>query len=306
MSTQWMTNGSELAAKIRDAKNEQQIKELCFHAIESIRNAYPDTPNSRKNPLSILRKAVIEAFPDTEKQEHPLQYFTDKGKGKLPRYRHMALKYLTLSEEEWDVVGDSARKGWKEKQSEPEVKPQPEPELEPQPEWSLDDMTLEQLQLDDETNAIAQEAMNHMDISLAELIKRSIKVYAKTVIGKSKKADEDLATVPTEKLLSDKAFSTHPGRAEELTKRALAAIQRHNSEIATEDDQRWCITQSSIYKLIGAKPASIGKVLESYKILVDEHNNKYQLNNYTNRRKDRDIVEEIDLVSLVPDGLDLF
>ncbi len=106
----------------------------------------------------------------------------------MPPYRHITLKYLTFSEEEWDAIGDSARKDWKEKQSEPEVKPQPEPEL----EWSLDNMTLEQLQLDEETNALAEQAMNQMDISLAELIKRSIKVYTKTVVGKSKKADEDL------------------------------------------------------------------------------------------------------------------
>lgn len=304
MSTKWTEAGKELATKLKGVEDEQAIKELCQTAIDEIRKAYPDTPNSRKTPLSSLRKVVAAEFPDTEKQLGSWQYFTDKGKGSVPRYQHLALKYLTLSDEEWDAMGDNARKDWKQKQAEPQTEQQLEVEAQ---QWSLDNMTLEQLQLDDETNAIALDAMTIMDISLTELIKRSIKVYAKTVVGKFKKADEDLATVSTEKLLSDKTFSTHPGRAEELTKRAISAIQKHNSEIATESNQRWFICQSSIYRLIGAKPASIGKVLENYRQLIDDHNGKYELNNYTNRRgRDRDIIQEIDIVSLVPDGLDLF
>jgi hypothetical protein len=40
--------------------------------------------------------------------------------------------------------------------------------------------------------------------------------------------------------------------------------------------------------------------------MIDDHNQKYGLNPYDNRKgNDRKIENEIDLVALVPDGLDI-
>ncbi|MGF1674307.1 MAG: hypothetical protein ACFCUV_11580, partial [Rivularia sp. (in: cyanobacteria)] len=153
---------------------------------------------------------------------------------------------------------------------------------------------------------VAQMAMEELGIEPIELINRALVFYSKSIIGKAKRHEEDLSNVLTEDLLNDKKFSTHPLRASELTKRAVVAIIRHNNEVATENDNRWCITQSAISVLTGSKPAAIGKTLNEFKQLIDDHNQKFELNGYSNRKgKDRDIQQEIDLVELVPDGIDL-
>ncbi|MBW4632622.1 MAG: hypothetical protein KME30_12225 [Iphinoe sp. HA4291-MV1] len=151
-------------------------------------------------------------------------------------------------------------------------------------------------------------------MSLFDFIKQACKVYAKTIEGKAKQFDDDLSGVPTEKLLNvsqvvdgkevRSKYFTHPKRAEELTKRAIAAIARHNIN-APKKSQRWMITQTALQALTGSRPATIKKLLEQYKPMIDDHNHKYELNPYDNRKgSDRKIENEVDLVALVPDGLD--
>jgi hypothetical protein len=88
-------------------------------------------------------------------------------------------------------------------------------------------------------------------------------------------------------------------------------MMRHNNE-ATERSQKWCITQSAITSLTGSKAVSVGKTLEQYSPAIYDHHSKHQLLNdkglpdvYLNRKRGLDITEEIDLVLLVPDGLDI-
>ncbi|MHC5826712.1 MAG: hypothetical protein ACYT04_65310, partial [Nostoc sp.] len=187
-----------------------------------------------------MRKAVLAAYPDTETQEHPWQYFTNKGKGNIERYQHLALKYLTLSTEEWDAVGDEARQQWKAQQQaeNPELQLEPETQLEKQPksqtkkksqtvkstekEITLNNMNISQLQLDADTQQMVEAAIAHSGITLADFVRRACQVYAKTITGKVKQFSEDLTVVSTEELKSD-SYKTHPGRAEELAKRAIYA-----------------------------------------------------------------------------------
>ncbi|MEM6399302.1 MAG: hypothetical protein AAF757_03595 [Cyanobacteria bacterium P01_D01_bin.116] len=289
----WEQEGIRLVEKLQVLKDEKQVKSVCLEVVQEITASYQN-PTSRKTPLATIRKAVLTAFPDSQKQQHSLQYFTSSGKGKKPRYQHLALKYLTLSKEDWDELGDSNRKKWEKEQQDSSNK------------LNLNDMTLEQLELDTETKEIAQNAMNQLNISLEELLKRSITFYSKTVVGKAKRNEEDLSHILTKELLEDKKYSTHPSRADELTKRAIIAIRKNNTEIATENDNRWCITQSAIATLTGSKPATIGKTLKQLEGLINDHNQKYDLNGYSNRKGEgRDILQEIDLVKLVPDGIDL-
>ncbi|MBD2731827.1 hypothetical protein H6G96_37530 [Nostoc sp. FACHB-892] len=317
----WDEVGQELVKKLGSVKKESTIQKLAVAVVEQIRESY-EKPNSRKTPLSEVRKAVLEAFPDTETQEHPWQYFTNKGKGNIERYQHLALKYLTLSTEEWDVVGNEARQQWKAQQQveESEQQLKPETQLEKQPksqtkkksqtvkstekEITLNDMNISQLQLDADTQAVVEAAIAHSGISLADFVRKACQVYAKTITGKVKQFSEDLTAVSTEELKSD-TYKTHPGRAEELTRRAIYALEIHNNN-CTEKSQKWMITQTAIQSLTGSKPATIKAILENYKTRLDDHNAKHELNAYDNRKGGgRQIENEIDLAVLVPDGLNL-
>ncbi|MEL7245006.1 MAG: hypothetical protein AAF063_21750 [Cyanobacteria bacterium J06643_5] len=307
MSKQWEEEGQQLAEKLKTLETEEEVKLVCENVMRKIAEACEGKAKTcQKDASANVRKIVRESFPVIKKEnyfEHKekdshLRFFTNSGKGKVERYEHLAIKYLSSSKNYCDKTGDKNREQWNKEQAEKQI--------DTQAKINLNDMTLEKLDLDIETKEIAQNAMNQLNISLAELLKRSITFYSKTVVGKAKRNEEDLSHIPTEKLLEDKEYSTHPNRADELTKRAIVAIRKNNNEIATVNNNRWCITQSAIATLTGSKPATIGKTLKQFEGLIDDHNQKYKLNGYSNRKgKDRDILQEIDLVKLVPDGIDL-
>ncbi|HBE32654.1 MAG TPA: hypothetical protein DD990_15375 [Cyanobacteria bacterium UBA11368] len=301
---QWGQAAKDLVTTLEDETDEQVIAELCKELVEEICNQYPAI-NSRRVPLTTLRKAVSAKFPASPKQTGEQQYFTTSGKGKKPRWEHLALKYLTLAEKDWDALGGGDRANWKATQEQSETT-EIQPTTKPQ---TLTDMNIEQLELDKETQETVEKAVAQSGMSLAEFVKKSLQVYSKTVTGKVRKHEEDLTTVATNKLRDDKEFSTHPGRAEELTKRAIRAMTIHNDEVATEQDQKWCITQTAISELIGARASSVQRAMEPFKTMIDDHNSKHELTAYTNRKskgidgKPREIYNEIDLCKLVPDGL---
>lgn len=212
----------------------------------------------------------------------------------------MIFKSLTLSTSDWNEAGDESRREWKAQQQ--EVSPQVEPALEA---LSVDHLTIDQFQLDGESHQLVQDAITLLGMTLEEFIRQALRVYAKTITGKSKKQSEDLSTIPTDKLLADSTYSTYPGRAEELTKRAIKAIKYYNANIATEKADRWCITQSAIASLTGSRANTVGKVLEQFKDDIESHNQTYELDNYSNRKRGKPSIEEtINLAQLTPDGLD--
>lgn len=166
-------------------------------------------------------------------------------------------------------------------------------------------MMLEQVKLDNKTQEMVKDALEHSGMNLADFIQQACRIYARTLIAKCRKRQEtDLTTILTATLLNDAAYRTYPGRAEELTRRAIFAIMKHNNELAPDNDHRWCITQSAIVVLTGSRSKYVGNVLQKCQQMIDEHNQKYDLNWYSNRKgASRDIRNEIDLVKLVPDGL---
>ncbi|KAB8315332.1 hypothetical protein SD81_032650 [Tolypothrix campylonemoides VB511288] len=320
----------KVVQKLQNITDEETIKSITLESWKKLQESIPN-PNSFKRPGAAFRKVVESAFPSGNDPK-PGFYKTSAGKEKEERYEHLALWYCTTNTKRWDVVGDAARaEYWGNLPPLPEKQPdeQPQPisqaaQTEEPIEKSktakkstltLKDMTLEQLELDSETQQIVSDALNHSGMSLADFIKQACKVYAKTVTGKAKQSEDDLSNVSTEELLNPSQvvngkeirtkYYTHPGRAEELTKRAIVAIQRHNDN-APEKDQRWMITQTSLQSLTGSRPATIKKIIEQYKGMIDDHNNKYGLNPYDNRKGgDRKIENEINFAQLVPDGLDL-
>lgn len=293
MATRWESRGEKLVEELRVA-NTVAIEALATTVIQEIINAYPDSLNSRKNPLREVRRAVLAAFPDTKEQTADYQYFTNSGKNNVERWQHLALRYLTFSKEDWNALGDDARQTY--------IAPV-KPTLP-----TIKDMQIEQLELDTDTQQIVSDAIALGNLSLAEFIQQACKVYARTVTGKAKKyADDDLAAVPTVELLdpANKEYKTHPKKIEELTRRAIFAIQKYNDMDATEQYQKWFISGTTINALTGSRVQSVNEVLKSFKENIDTHHNKHVLTAYTNRGNGRKIEDVINLVSMVPDGMDL-
>lgn len=301
MTGKWEARGKKLVDDLQATKDNQTIESLAKSVVAEIIETY-DAPNSRKIPLSTVRKAVLTAFPDTKKETTKNQYLTSSGKGNIARYSHLALKYLTFSKEDWDALGDDARKAYEV------TKATGERQIETITEFSLSDMKIEQLELDTETKQTVLDALEQSGKSLAEFIQQACKIYAKTITGKVKKYGEnDISTVLTADLLDadNKDYKTHPKKIEELTKRAIVAITRYNDEIATELNQKWFISGTAINGLTGSRVQSVNEILKDYKEIIDTHNNKHGLTAYTNRGNGRRIEQDIDLPKLVPDGLNL-
>lgn len=301
--SKWDEVGQELVKKLDGVTDEEIIKNLASAVVDKIRDDYSSV-NSRKKPLKTVKDVVLNAYPDTETQEYQYQYLTNKGKGNIERHQHLALKYLTLSNEEWDAVGDENRQQWKAQQQ-AEKSEQVQQTVEPtKKQITLDDMNISQLQLDAETQQMVEGAIAYSGISLADFVRRACQVYARTITGKVKQSVEDLTPVPTEELKSD-SYKTHPLRADELARRAIYALEMHNNN-CTEKAQKWHINQTAIQSLTGSKPATIKAILANYQTRLDDHNAKHDLNPYDNRKGNgRKIDLEIDLAALVPDGLNL-
>lgn len=309
---------SKLVADLKRLTNESKIREVCIKHWSEMENAVSKGNLTRCRTL--IRASITDAFPTIVISENPGKpkpknyYWTNNQQGKIERYEHLALWYFTTAKKQWKIVGDDARKEyWDASEVKAEEKPESyiEPAtaeiltttVEPQ-QLTLDSMKIEALQLDGETEQMVEDAIAHSGITLADFVRRACQVYAKTITGKVKQSSEDLTAVPTELLLSD-TYKTHPGRADELAKRAIYALEMHNNN-CTEKAQKWHINQTAIQSLTGSKPATIKEILLSLQTRLNDHNTKHDLNPYDNRKGNgRKIDLEIDLAALVPDGLNL-
>lgn len=298
-----MITPTELVQELKSVSDEKTIKEICAEVMDDIYEEISE-PDKRKNKLDAYKNRIRKEFPSTPEQEFDYQYFTKSGKGSVPRWQHLALKYLTLSEPDWDELGDENRQQWKAEQA--KIKASSQPEIE-----SESNMTIT-LTLDSQTQSILNEALKNSGLSTTDYILKAIEVYAKTVNRKSKRQDEDLSTVSTEELLNDGFYSTHPNRAEELVKRAIRAIKKYNGEVATEPKQRWIITQSLLVELTKSRTQSVVDAMSKFQSDIDNYNYSKEeflnedgtLNKYVNRKKGVDAREEINLALLVPSGID--
>ena len=277
---------SETITKLQGITDELTIKRIVTKAWLDIGKLCPDE-NKIKRPRAALRKAISAAFPESQTAK-PGYYFTKAGKGEVERFEHLALWYATTNKARWEESSDEARaeyfaslKPFENAEQLPEQLPeqpteqQPETQtIEQQPETQTVDitkMTIESLNLDTETQQIVKEAIAQSGMSLPEFLQQSCKVYAKTITGKTRKHDEDLSNVNTEILRNDKTYGTHPGRANELVKRAVRAIKHHNKLVATELSQKWLITQSLLVDMTGAKATAVRKAMNTISDLEDEN-----------------------------------
>lgn len=293
---------SKLIAELQNITDESTIRTATLKYWHEMKKAVSDGNFSRCR--TAFRKAIKSAFPD-KTVATPGYYFTNSGKGKVERFEHLILWYATASEDRWEVVGEDARK--QHFGSLPELDKSENTEVKATVEntqLTLESMQIETLKLDTETEEKVQNALTHSGLSLSEFIQKACTIYATTLTGKAKQFDSDLSTIDTQELLTSVKYKTHPGRAEELAKRAIVALENHNNN-CTEKSQKWMITQTAIQSLIGSKPATVKEILEGYKTRIDDHNAKHELSPYNNRKPDKSKIEDvINLVELVPHGID--
>ena len=94
------------------------------------------------------------------------------------------------------------------------------------------------------------------------------------------KPQKDWSSVPSEELKGNQA----PGSAEEKIKRAVQAIMAYNNYTAMSNDDRWAIVIRSVQALSGCNYPAVKNFMDTYKVMVDDHNAKYGLTQYHNKR----------------------
>lgn len=282
----WGKIGREITAKL-DTLTETEIKDLAEKTISQIMSREASY-ESRNKALKLISREILKDYPRRDSQA-PSYWHDEGGKANLPKWRHLIFKYLTFGRNQVQPASEV-----------PEIEEKIEPV-----EAKVEDMIMQQLDFDTKTQQILETALKHSGMALNDFIKQAIKVYAKTVTGRNKAASEDLSAVPTDELLTNSKYNTHPGRAVELTKRAIRAIKIYNTEVATEPSNRWMITASAIASLIGSRQSTIKEIMQQFQTSIDDNNLKpeWNLTPYSNRKPGKKIDEIIKLTELVPDGL---
>jgi len=308
----WRGLGREIAVQLEGLTDESAIRDIALATIEKIK-AGEELPDKRENAKKGISDEIRKKFPRLKSRSECVKanclecyYHDPASKGEQGEWRHLIFKYLKLDSADYDAIGGESRAQWKAQQQKETEQQQQEVRQQAKPVSPVSEaLTIDQFQLDSESQQLVQEAIALSGMTLADFTRQALRVYAKTITGKTRKQSEDLATVPTDKLLNNPTYSTHPGRAEELTKRAIKAIKYYNANIATEQADRWCITQSAIASLTGSRASTVGKVLEQFKDDIESHNQSYELDNYSNRKRGKPSIEEtINLAELTPNGLD--
>ena len=112
-------------------------------------------------------------------------------------------------------------------------------------------------------------------------------------VKKESKPPEDFSTWSNQDLILDNKKKHTPGSAYEKIERGLKAIMDYNNYTATSNQERWFVSIRSIQALTGCRHSAVQKYVKTKQILLDDHNNKFGLNRYTNRRRDKEIYEVI-------------
>lgn len=305
----WADEGRNIAASLAGLteKDEGKIRQLGMSAIALIYEVEKE-PQRQKNALTMISRAIRITYPRTKIKCDTYPQFEDpNGKAAEGKWRHLIFKYLQLNPETYDVVGGEQRAEFKafQKATKTKVKPEIKPEL------TFKGLAEMSINLSAESQAMAEKAIQQTGLSLSELIQKSLEVYCKSITKKAEKEGAAIEGISTADLLNDRKYRTYPGRAEELTKRAVRGIKIYNSEIATEADQRWAITQSAISELTKCRTEKIREMMKTLNDDIASHHAGYPellpkegaTKNYSNSGKERRISEEINLTELVPDGI---
>jgi hypothetical protein len=256
------------------------------------------THDQPENALKSVSRQVLKAFP-RESQPQPNYYYDSGGKGDLPKWRHWIFRTLTLDPVEPQRISEGvSRPSVQDTQASypvdtPKIPKTPKPT---QPLMADDEITVT-IPLNDELKEALRVTIEQTGQTINAIAAKALEGYCKSIAHKS---TEPIETISTQALLTEDRYKTLPGRGEELTKRAIKAMQIYN-ENAYGDVQPWAITQSAIARLTGAKPTAIKRVLKGFNSY--DYNQGKGIDGYTNRSIKGDITDYIPLAELVPHGL---
>lgn len=113
--------------------------------------------------------------------------------------------------------------------------------------------------------------------------------------AKVEQPEKDWESVTSEELKASK----HRGAAEEKIRRSFQAIANHNDHKARDNngqpdvDQMWVVNNQALRQLSGCNGMLVKDWMERYKLAIDDHNSKYGLGQYHNKRHGRAIAEVI-------------
>ena len=284
----WKDAMPEFNEAIASAKSEKQIKVACLQIKQAVLDAYPDTPNSRRNPMSSIRKSVREKYPaQSGKSPHedvPFPYyFTDTGKGGVERWEHLAIKYLV---EDWnlkDDLSDTISPVPSEEEQSENITPAPMNETRRD---ILNEVGLEGEELDTVKQALG-------DADIKEWVKQAILQRAKAINALHERLNEDLSMVKSDELMNDRKYRTNPNASRELASRAVRAIKHWNY---SQPEHKWCITNKLISELTGVTPKAIAKVVEG--MGIEDYNAMQGLTPVVNRSRKAAVGSISDVVSI--------
>jgi hypothetical protein len=248
--------------------NENLIKSECETIKNIVVEGYPNTPDSRKMPMAAIRKAVRDRFPakQTTNQDASFPYyFTTSEKGNIPRWEHLAIKYLSDKENQKNEQIETEIKAATETEIDVEVESEPTPlEL------------LEVFELTDDESEIIKQAVGDTDVK--EWVKQAIMQRAKAINKLRESLDADWELIPSEVLMNDKRYRTNSGACRELVSRAVRVIKAWNHD---HPEQKWCITNKLISELTGITVKAIARAVEGMDI--DSYNKNQDLSPVVNR-----------------------
>ena len=260
---------------IDSSKNEDDILSACSYIKQAVVESYPDTPKSRRNPMTEIREAIRGRYPALKgKSPHEgasfPYYFTDAGKGKVERWEHLAIKHL---KEDWNLKDDLEKSET--------ITPVPST-LEQSETITRASSTstsiniFSEVGLEGEELAAVKQAIGDDDIN--EWVKLALLQRAKAINALYERFNEDLSLVPSDELMNDKKHRTNPNASRELASRAVRAIKNWNYN---QPEHKWCITNKLISELTGVTPKAIAKVVEG--MGIDDYNAMQGLTPVANR-----------------------
>lgn len=111
-----------------------------------------------------------------------------------------------------------------------------------------------------------------------QIAKRGLLAEARKAVSLAKRQD-DLANTDPEELKK----MTFKGVASTRIGQVVNRIMEYN-DTQPEQKNRFCISESLVFKLTGSNRNAVKEYFRSYKLMIDDHNQKYGLTNENNRK----------------------
>ncbi|MBP5974486.1 hypothetical protein HW132_17565 [Brasilonema sp. CT11] len=137
-------------------------------------------------------------------------------------------------------------------------------------------------------------AMMQQIISSGSAVKATVEESLAPVAARKQptpKQEIDWESIPNDQLKGMKAN----GAVEEKIYRAFRAIAQYNDSAPSNDD-RWYIGSTTLSQVSGCNRGTIADWIKTHELTVNDHNNKYGLGQYHNKRHKR--IEITDLIGL--------